>query len=217
VAVVGSSTGRVLRPRVRSPILFVSQRHSYKCMRIIRCGNGLLTHILISEGTGIDIRARTSLAKYPPSTRAHLHVHAFDSTSENPNPKPHSHTTECEWAERDQQRGTFLIGNHADELSPWLPVLATAHYASGYLSIPCCAWSFYIRFDRSVPPFPPIVADDTTDADAEHPHGNVHRLVKPRRRHRCRWRRKTRRNEHIHFLQNLARLPEFILRMESRM
>jgi tRNASer (uridine44-2'-O)-methyltransferase len=45
--------------------------------------------------------------------------------------------------------GCFLIGNHADELTPWIPALATRNRASGYLSIPCCAWSFDARFDRS--------------------------------------------------------------------
>jgi tRNASer (uridine44-2'-O)-methyltransferase len=45
--------------------------------------------------------------------------------------------------------GCFLIGNHADELTPWIPALATRHLASGYLSIPCCAWTFDARFDRA--------------------------------------------------------------------
>jgi hypothetical protein len=45
--------------------------------------------------------------------------------------------------------GCFLIGNHADELTPWIPALATRYLASGYLSIPCCAWSFDARFDRT--------------------------------------------------------------------
>ena len=43
----------------------------------------------------------------------------------------------------------FLIGNHADELTPWLPILATLHAASGYLSIPCCAWAFDTKYQRS--------------------------------------------------------------------
>ena len=43
----------------------------------------------------------------------------------------------------------FLIGNHADELTPWVPVIATLCSASGYLSIPCCAWTFDSRFERS--------------------------------------------------------------------
>jgi hypothetical protein len=44
--------------------------------------------------------------------------------------------------------GCFLIRNQADELTLWIPLLATRFCASGYLSIPCCAWSFDARFDR---------------------------------------------------------------------
>lgn len=50
---------------------------------IYRCGNGLLTHILISEGysgVGIDLRARMSWSHYPASTQAALHVEALDPT-----------------------------------------------------------------------------------------------------------------------------------------
>ncbi|KAH7920464.1 hypothetical protein BV22DRAFT_1107664 [Leucogyrophana mollusca] len=34
-------------------------------------------------------------------------------------------------------------------LTPWLPILTTTTCASGYLSIPCCAWSFDERYSRS--------------------------------------------------------------------
>ncbi|KAG5653297.1 hypothetical protein H0H81_001257 [Sphagnurus paluster] len=108
------------------------------------CGNGLLTHILVQEGyqgSGIDLRARNSWSHYPESTQSHLHIHVFDPTSTSPDPylKP----------------GVFVIGNHADELTPWVPVLSTLHAASGYLSIPCCAWSFDAKYERSsTPPFP---------------------------------------------------------------
>ncbi|KAI0320928.1 hypothetical protein OF83DRAFT_1081312 [Amylostereum chailletii] len=101
------------------------------------CGNGLLTHILTSEGYqghGIDVRARTSWSHYPPTTQSQLHVSPLDPTSPtSPFLPPQS----------------FLIGNHADELTPWLPLLSTLTRASGYLSIPCCAWSFDARFDRA--------------------------------------------------------------------
>lgn len=37
--------------------------------------------------------------------------------------------------------GVFLIGNHADELTPWIPVLAASlPTCSGFVNIPCCAW-----------------------------------------------------------------------------
>ncbi|KAJ7594937.1 hypothetical protein C8J56DRAFT_1123563 [Mycena floridula] len=106
------------------------------------CGNGLLTHILIAEGYighGIDLRARTSWDHYPESTRAALHVHALDPSSPSSDfLKP------C----------VFIIGNHADELTPWVPLLSTMHGASGYLSIPCCSWTFDERYERSMKPFP---------------------------------------------------------------
>ncbi|KAI0051852.1 DUF1613 domain-containing protein [Auriscalpium vulgare] len=112
----------------------------------IGCGNGLLTHILTAEGYdghGFDVRARTSWSHYPPSTQASLHVSALDPTSPPPTtPSP---------AERYPflPPGCFIIGNHADELTPWVPVLATLSGASGYLSIPCCAWTFDARYERS--------------------------------------------------------------------
>lgn len=102
------------------------------------CGNGLLVHILLSEGyvgNGIDIRARNSWKHYPPDTQKHLHVHALDPLQTNSSPY--------------LREGTFIIANHADELSPWTPVLAAMTDASGFISIPCCAWSFDTRFHRS--------------------------------------------------------------------
>lgn len=42
-------------------------------------------------------------------------------------------------------KGRFIIGNHADEMQPWIPLLASLTNAE-YLSIPCCAWDFDTRF-----------------------------------------------------------------------
>jgi tRNASer (uridine44-2'-O)-methyltransferase len=120
---------------------------------VFRCGNGLLTHILIAEGydgNGIDLRARTSWEHYPDSSRTHLHVHAYDPTVS-------SVTTGY------LNPGIFIIGNHADELTPWIPVLSTKFSASGYLSIPCCAWTFDARFERSSPPMFPTSASDLAE------------------------------------------------------
>jgi len=152
------------------------------------CGNGLLTHILISEGYvgyGIDLRARTSWACYPRSTQSRLLVRALDPAAPTSmfqteqqqqrhrhnsvaSPQPSGISNNDEEANSPTNNGSgrggveghpdldvllptgcFLIGNHADELTPWLPPLATRFLASGYLSIPCCAWSFDARFDRA--------------------------------------------------------------------
>ena len=107
------------------------------------CGNGLLVHILLREGysgCGIDLRARNSWKHYPPETQKHLHVHALDPLQSNSSPY--------------LREGVFIIANHADELSPWTPILSTLSNASGFLSIPCCAWSFDSRFTR-----PQLVTD----------------------------------------------------------
>ncbi|KAH8102469.1 hypothetical protein BXZ70DRAFT_1006389 [Cristinia sonorae] len=112
------------------------------------CGNGLLTHILVSEGYlghGIDVRKRVSWGHYPESTQASLHVEALDPTSIS---LSSSETTYL-------GSGVFIIGNHADELTPWVPVLSTLCDASGYLSIPCCPWTFDMKYERSRhPPYP---------------------------------------------------------------
>ncbi|GJJ10355.1 hypothetical protein Clacol_004581 [Clathrus columnatus] len=99
------------------------------------CGNGILTHILISEGfkgEGIDLRSRHSWSHYPENTRRHLHVQAFNPFELPPQLKP----------------SIFIIGNHADELTPWVPVVSSILPASGYLSIPCCPWDFDSKYER---------------------------------------------------------------------
>ncbi|KAF8811622.1 DUF1613 domain-containing protein [Phlegmacium glaucopus] len=111
------------------------------------CGNGLLTHILTAEGYegyGIDLRARMSWSHYPDPTQARLHVHALDPTTDN--------NIADKLSDDYFKPGVFIIGNHADELTPWVPVLSTMHNASGYFSIPCCSWAFDAKFERSSTP-----------------------------------------------------------------
>lgn len=113
-----------------------------------RCGNGLLTHILVSEGYtghGIDVRARQSWSHYPDTTKKALHVFSLDPTCYIDGDCMITTATKEEYLKPD----VFLIGNHADELTPWVPVLATLCDAGGYLSIPCCAWGFDERFTRT--------------------------------------------------------------------
>ena len=89
------------------------------------------------------MRARNSWKHYPPSTQVHLHVHALD-------PLDVDFTARDPFSEHPYLKpSTFIVANHADELSPWTPVLATLSRSSGFLSIPCCPWSFDSRFHRS--------------------------------------------------------------------
>ncbi|KAJ7228147.1 hypothetical protein GGX14DRAFT_530093 [Mycena pura] len=105
------------------------------------CGNGLLTHILLScgyTGLGIDLRARASWTAYPPHTQAHLLVDVFDPETLVAGAAPSVYTAPEQ----------FIVANHADELTPWALLLATRARASGFLNIPCCAWTFDVRFQR---------------------------------------------------------------------
>lgn len=91
------------------------------------CGNGLLVYILSSEGHtgyGIDVRKRGIWDIYPPTTV--LKTEAIV-------PSEQSLCPDIDW----------IIGNHSDELSPWIPVMAArSSYNCRYFLLPCCAYNF---------------------------------------------------------------------------
>ena len=43
----------------------------------------------------------------------------------------------------------WLIGNHSDELTPWIPVMAaaTSHHTK-FMVLPCCPFEFHKKFQR---------------------------------------------------------------------
>lgn len=161
----------------------------------VGCGNGLLcvplplssscveltskprsVFILHAEGYsgyGFDLRARKSWSAYSPAPDLRVSsilppslVATYLSTSTPPFPP-----------------GAFLIGNHADELTPWLPLLAACTPGSAFLNIPCCLHELHGRFDRQAysipaaylsalpsPPPPPAAApSSSTDSPSPHP------------------------------------------------
>lgn len=105
----------------------------------IGCGNGLLVHILSQEvcavvltqgylGYGLDARARKSWSHYA-EHGARLSSALIDAPA-------------IVRGQISLPDGAFLIGNHADELTPWLPIFASCTPScSGFLNIPCCAWT----------------------------------------------------------------------------
>lgn len=117
----------------------------------IGCGNGLLIRILIEEGYvgwGFDARRRKSWNTYSPEAQENLKelvlipncvrkepisersLQVAPATdSKEPNPGTHS---------GEFSAGTFIISNHADELTPWTPILATMSQ-SPFMMIPCCS------------------------------------------------------------------------------
>lgn len=148
------------------------------------------------QGFGIDVRARTSWSHYPPTTQRHLHVKALDPTftltdadpvtfvsdptiaETIPNPFPDTDlpgSLEVLSREEGDQtssrlqvpRGVFVIGNHADELTPYVPILSILYEASGYLNLPCCPWDLDQKFTRANGAQYPLPAYDIEGTDGQ--------------------------------------------------
>ncbi|XP_010640075.1 probable tRNA (uracil-O(2)-)-methyltransferase isoform X2 [Fukomys damarensis] len=97
------------------------------------CGNGLLVHILCSEGhpgRGIDVRRRKIWDMYGPHTQLEEGAIA---------PSDRTLFPAADW----------LIGNHSDELTPWIPVIAArSSYHCRFFVLPCCFFDFAGRYCR---------------------------------------------------------------------
>ncbi|KAG1377914.1 hypothetical protein G6F60_006700 [Rhizopus arrhizus] len=88
------------------------------------CGNGLLTFLLVREGYegyGVDIAERKIWTMLCKSKKDMLRVEVLHPSQEKyPN---------VDW----------LIGNHADELVPWIPIIASKSGDNcNFMVIPCC-------------------------------------------------------------------------------
>lgn len=97
----------------------------------VGCGNGFLVYLLTMEGfegRGIDIQKRKIWARYPDSVK--LSEEAID---------PPNQVFEEDW----------ILANHSDELTPWVPFMASKSNSRFFL-LPCCEWSFDAKFAMRV-------------------------------------------------------------------
>ncbi|ESO97267.1 hypothetical protein LOTGIDRAFT_115011, partial [Lottia gigantea] len=97
------------------------------------CGNGLLVYILTAEGhkgVGLDLRKRQIWDWY--GSGVNLKIESITPSSDTLFP-------EYDW----------LIGNHSDELTPWIPVMAArSSYKCKYFVLPCCHFDFNCKFNQ---------------------------------------------------------------------
>lgn len=90
-------------------------------------GNGFLVYLLTMEGYegyGIDIQKRKIWDEYPENVKiieAPIH--------------PQEVTYDVDW----------IIGNHSDELTPWIPLIASRNNKK-FFTLPCCEWDFDKKF-----------------------------------------------------------------------
>ena len=128
----------------------------------IGCGNGVLTDVLLREGYrgwGFDARKRKTWATFDSTIQTHLKqlilipqpLFELYSNSKHANggilsPNLSSALLSASQGSADGPiwhngifpTGTFIISNHADELTPWTPLLASIS-SSSFLAIPCCS------------------------------------------------------------------------------
>lgn len=129
----------------------------------IGCGNGVLVDVLLREGYegwGFDARRRKTWSTFEPSIQKNLkqlllipqplfetHSLVNDANGgilpQHLTPlKPNNRNKTCAkgpiWHNGIFPTGTFIISNHADELTPWTPLLASIS-SSPFLAIPCCS------------------------------------------------------------------------------
>lgn len=120
------------------------------------CGNGVLVYVLLMEGysgCGFDARRRKSWSIYPEWVQERL-------TEKILIPKPFADITEASdigmnITTGDFPRDTFIISNHADELTVWTPLIAALACPESplpFIAIPCCSHS--LSGSRYRYPFP---------------------------------------------------------------
>ncbi|KOS21857.1 tRNA (uracil-O(2)-)-methyltransferase [Escovopsis weberi] len=141
------------------------------------CGNGLLVYILNQEGFpgwGFDVRRRKSWAQYsvgpppppspssarasapsPPPLQERLLLPDFILSSFSPDQQQQILSAGPDRALSlhggSFPKGTFIISNHGDELTPWTPILAGLSQCP-FIVIPCCSHNFAGERFRAPPP-----------------------------------------------------------------
>ncbi|KAI1801710.1 DUF1613-domain-containing protein [Daldinia bambusicola] len=122
----------------------------------IGCGNGLLVYLLRKEGYsgwGFDARKRKSWEQYSetisgePEGRESLRQHVLLPSVINHTLNRGDTSSETVYDVGSTTNlihdglfpeGTFIISNHADELTPWTPILAAISNCP-FIMIPCCS------------------------------------------------------------------------------
>ena len=97
------------------------------------CGNGLLVYILTMEGhtgVGYDLRRRNIWSWYPDIVQLEERTIVPSLTT-------------------SYQDTDWILGNHSDELTPWIPVLASlSGVNTSFWVLPCCPFSFTGKYQR---------------------------------------------------------------------
>ena len=117
-------------------ILLVWRKHRAGSQTFVDlgCGNGLLVYILTMEGhsgVGYDIRRRNKIWSWYPD-QVQLEERTITAGLDTTFPG-------VDW----------ILGNHSDELTPWIPVFASLSGPNtNYWLLPCCPFNFTAKYQR---------------------------------------------------------------------
>jgi tRNASer (uridine44-2'-O)-methyltransferase len=130
----------------------------------VACGNGVLVYILLMEGYkgwGFDARRRKTWSIFPAWVQENLQESLYI-------PKPFAAASRGEGDDISELTGngiiyhtgefpkdTFIVSNHADELTVWTPLMAALACPESplpFVSIPCCSHSLSGARYRYPPP-----------------------------------------------------------------
>lgn len=124
----------------------------------IGCGNGLLVYILQQEGYkgwGFDARRRKSWAQYTGKSTESPTGASLEELFLLPDITVQGDEADSIDTARIHNgvfpKDTFIISNHADELTPWTPILAAASQCP-FIMIPCCSHNLTGDKYRAPPP-----------------------------------------------------------------
>jgi tRNASer (uridine44-2'-O)-methyltransferase len=138
----------------------------------VACGNGVLVYVLLMEGYrgwGFDARRRKTWAIFPQWVQDRLKESIYI-------PKPFADAVE-DWTIPGVEthtgsfpKDTFIISNHADELTVWTPLMAALANPTSplpFLAIPCCSHSLSGARFRYPPPKTKKKTNEDIEEDPE--------------------------------------------------
>lgn len=129
----------------------------------IACGNGVIVYVLLMEGYrgwGFDARRRKTWNIFPEPVQENLKEaicipKPFLDTVTSSGTSQIIHDIGVETIPGIFPKDTFIISNHADELTVWTPLMAALSNSQSplpFLSIPCCSHSLSGSPRRYPPP-----------------------------------------------------------------
>lgn len=161
----------------KDPNITGEEKNDFPGFVDVACGNGVLVYILLMEGYrgwGFDARRRKTWSIFPPSAQECLKESIYI-------PKPfadalidcgENYILDLGTSTHTGMfpKETFIISNHADELTPWTPLMAALSQPESplpFLAIPCCSHSLSGARHRYPPPKSSKKGEYTNEDDEE--------------------------------------------------